>query len=103
MTGLAGPRGRVDSETHARLRPVLSDSARRRGLRGAVDADHHPKRAPRLPSLRRDPRRGTRASPEHPLPTPPPLERDGVVACTRHGRATSYELTTMGQELFDLC
>jgi DNA-binding HxlR family transcriptional regulator len=31
------------------------------------------------------------------------LERDGVVACTRHGRATSYELTTMGQELFDLC
>jgi DNA-binding HxlR family transcriptional regulator len=31
------------------------------------------------------------------------LERDGVVSCTRVGRATTYELTTMGHELFDLC
>src|SRR4051794_25736765 len=70
MTGLAAPREWVDSESHAGLRPVLSDSARRRGLRGAVDADHRPQPASRLRALRRDPRRRPWAAPQHPLPTP---------------------------------
>ena len=31
------------------------------------------------------------------------LERDGVIACRRDGRATTYALTPMGRELSDLC